>query len=315
MKILIAFMLFIFYLVSATIIEASVLLDKVVAIVNKEVITWSDLYKTMEFEATDAVKSLPPQERRRIFKENEHSFLETMIDMRLQLQEAEKRGMAVSKDDLKNAIEMIRKKYGMNKEDFEKALLQEGFAMKDYEKKLSEQMILNKIVDQEVRSKIIISEGDIDKELMSKQTIHKELEGYVISIITLPLENSKEETEAKAQMITDKLRAGESFVELARQYSKDPSSRLGGLIGFINKSDISSQFVKILEGLKEREFSEPFWNDKGLNIVLLNQKREIKGEKELRESVRQKLIEEAFNKEYKSWLKSLRERAYVEIKI
>ncbi|MCX8070571.1 MAG: SurA N-terminal domain-containing protein [Thermodesulfovibrionales bacterium] len=315
MQILSIFLIFIIFFLTSSNLESSILLDKVVAIVNKEVITWSDLYKTMEFEASDTVKSLPPQEKKKVFKENEHSFLETMIDMRLQLQEAEKRGMNVSKDDIKNAIEMIRTKYGMNKEDFEKALIQEGFTLKEYEKKLSEQMLLNKIVDQEVRSKIIISEGDIDKEISSKRSIHKELEGYVISIITLPIETSKEDTEAKAQMIIDKLKAGESFVDLARQYSKDPSARLGGLIGFINKSDISAQFLKLLDGLKEKQFSEPFWNEKGLNIVLLNQKKEIKGEKELRESVRQKLIEEAYNKEYKSWLKSLRERAYVEIKI
>jgi len=291
------------------------LLDKVVAIVNKEVITWSDLYKTMEFEATDSVKSLNQNEKRKVFKENEHSFLETMIDMRLQLQEAERKGMSVSKEDVKNAIEMIRKKYGMNKDEFEKTLLQEGFTFKDYEKKLAEQMLINKIVDQEIRNKLIISEGDIDKEINNKRIGRKDFEGFVISIITLPIDVSKEDTEERARLIINKLKAGESFADLAKQYSKDPSARAGGLIGFIKKSDLSPQFLNLLNVLKDGEFTEPIWNDRGLNIVLLNQRRDIKDDNHLRESIRQRLLENAYNREYKSWLKSLRERAYVEIKI
>src|SRR4030042_2376344 len=64
--------------------NASILLDRVVAVVNKEVITWSDLYKAMEFEATTQTKNLSKEEQKKLFKENEASFLETLIDMNLQ---------------------------------------------------------------------------------------------------------------------------------------------------------------------------------------------------------------------------------------
>ncbi len=295
--------------------EASILLDRVVAIVNKEVITWSDLYRNMEFEALESVKNMSPQEKKRIFKENEHSFLETMIDMKLQLQEAERRGMSISKEEVNNAIEMIRSKYGMTGEDFQKAIAQEGFQLKDYQKKLAEQMLLSRIVDQEVRSKIIISEEDVDRAIKNNSSIVKETEGYVISILTLSKDGSMEALEAQAVEILERLKKGESFAELARQYSADPSAKAGGALGFVNKTDISPQLMSILEGLKEQGISEPFRTDRGVSIVMLHQKREIRGEKELREAVRQKLAEEGFNRQYKNWIKSLRERSYVEIKI
>jgi peptidyl-prolyl cis-trans isomerase SurA len=295
--------------------SAAVLLDKVVAIVNKEVITWSDLYKGMEFEALDNVKNLDPKEKLKIFKENEHTFLETMIDMRLQLQEAERRGITVSKDEVQSAIEMIRNKYGMSREEFEKAIAQEGFTFKDYQKRLLEQMLLNRIVDQEVRNKIIVSEGDIDTALKNDRAMLKNIEGYVISIINLGKTGPKDALESKAKEVIERFKKGESFADLARQYSTDPSAKTGGTLGFVGKGDISPQLIKVLEGLRDNEVSEPFWTEHGLNIVLLHHKREVKGDKDLREAVRQRLTEEQFNRRYRDWLKGLRERSYVEIKI
>jgi hypothetical protein len=73
--------------------QAPILLDRVVAVVNKEVITWSELYKAMEFEAATQIKNLSPEERKKIIKQSEPSFLESLIDTRLQLQEAQRLGL------------------------------------------------------------------------------------------------------------------------------------------------------------------------------------------------------------------------------
>lgn len=294
--------------------NAGILLDKVVAIVNKEVITWSELYKTMEFEAGDAIKNLPPEEKRRVFKENEHTFIETMIDMKLQLQEAERNGITVSKEDINNAVDMIRNKHGMSKEEFESAIKNEGFTISEYRKKLTEQILLNRIVDQEIRNKTILSENEIQNALKD-DAIMREIEGYTLSIITLKRIQDKEGLEAKAKEIYERLKNGEPFASLARQFSQDPSGQLGGSLGFISKRDISPQLKKVIDTLKEKEFSAPYWTDAGITILLLTERREYKDEKDKREAVKQRLSEERFNIRYRSWLKGLRERAYVEIKI
>ncbi|MCX8027318.1 MAG: SurA N-terminal domain-containing protein [Thermodesulfovibrionales bacterium] len=311
---LMRFLLVVFILFFVTQAYAGIMLDKVVAIVNKEVITWSELYKSMEFEATDVIKNLPPEEKKKLFKENEHNFLETMIDMKLQLQEAEKNGITVSKADIDNAIEMIRNKHGLSKEDFESAIKKEGFTLSEYRKKLTEQIILNRIVDQEIRNKIIVSDDDINKALADDKTI-REIEGYSLSIIVLKKTQDKEGLERLAKEIYERIKNGESFETLARQHSQDTSAPLGGNLGFISKKDISAQLKRVIDTLKEKEVSEPYWTDMGITIIRLNERREYKDEKERREAVKQKLLEERFNTRYRSWLKGLRERAYVEIKI
>ena len=116
---------------------ASILLDRVVAVVNKEVITWSELYKAMEFESTTQTRNLSDEERRKLFKENEDSFLENLIDMRLQLQEARNLGIDVNQHEITETIDSIQKKYSMTQADFTESLKKEGLSLEEYRKRLS----------------------------------------------------------------------------------------------------------------------------------------------------------------------------------
>lgn len=295
--------------------DSAILLDKVVAIVNKEVITWSDLYKAMEFEANDEIKAMKDEDKRRFFKENEAMFLESLIDMRLQLQEAAKAGITASEEDVNRAIENIQKKYSMTDEAFKEAISKEGFTLAEYRKKLSEQITISRIVEREVRSKILVTEGEIDKYLSENKDLAKEIEGFHISHIFLRKTDDKKQLEEKAMGIYQKIKAGEGFPELARQYSEDASARSGGDLGFIKKSDMSKDFLNVLSKMKVGDVSEPFWGVDGIHIIRLDEKKEIKTPQELREMVRQKLLDEKFNREYKNWIKGLREKAYVEIKM
>jgi len=298
-----------------TFANSAILLDKVMAIVNKEVITWSDLYKAMGFEATDEIKAMKDEDKRRFFRENESIFLESLIDMRLQLQEAVKAGVSASDEDVNKAIENIQKKYSMTDEAFKDAIGKEGFTIAEYRKKLSEQITISRIVEQDVRSKVLVTEGEIDKYLSENKEMARESDGFNISHIFLKKTDDKKQLEEKAMEIYKKIKAGENFSDLAKQYSEDASARSGGELGFIKKSDMSKDFLDVLSKMKVGDVSEPFWGGNGIHIIRLNDKREIKSPQELREAVRQKLLDEKFSREYKNWIKGLREKAYVEIKI
>ena len=89
---------------------SAVLLDRVVAVVNSEVITWSELYKMMEYEAANRIRGMDEKEKGKVFKDNEAQFLQNLIDMRLQLQEARKIGIHVSKEEISEAIDSIKNK-------------------------------------------------------------------------------------------------------------------------------------------------------------------------------------------------------------
>lgn len=299
--------------------HASILLDRVVAVVNKEVITWSELYKVMEFEATTQIKNLSEEERKKIFKESEASFLETLIDMRLQLQEARTLGLEVTQEEITETIENIKKKYSMTQTDFVESLKKEGLSLEDYHKRLSEQILINKVVNYQIRNKIVISDADVKQYMEANKEAFSGSETYRLrQIFFKKPEGStvdKKSVEEKALEIIKRLKAGEDFSALARVHSEDPSGRLGGDLGFVNKDLLAKEFVTVLSGMNAGDFSMPFWTDKGLHIIKLDEKISAQNRDKVREDVQRQLTEEQFSEKYKSWTKGLREKAFIEIRL
>jgi len=294
--------------------SGAILLDKVVAVVNSEVITWSELYKAMEFDASPAVKAMSEQERRTIFKQNETVFLENLIDMRLLLQEAKKANINASDDEVNKTMAAIREKYAMSDAAFLDGLLKEGFTMEEYKKKLSEQIIINRLVDLEVRSKIVLTEDGVNAYLAKNKEMAAGDEGYKISHILIRKSDDPGQAEQKAQSIYERIKAGENFADAARKDSDDPSAKAGGSLGFVNKSDLSKEYLAALSRLKPGEVSEPFNTNRGMHIVLLESARLYNSPAELKQAVRDKMFAEKFERDYRAWIKGLRQRSYVEIK-
>ncbi len=299
----------------SAIADGAILLDRIMAIVNKDVITWSELYKAMEFEASDEIRAMKDEERRKFFKENEMTFLDSMIDMKLQLQEAGRYGVFAKDEDINRAIDGIKKKYSMTNDMFEEAINREGYTKEEYRKKLAEQIALSRIVDHEVKSKVVVTEKEIDAYMSDNKEIEKDKEGFDISHIFIKRTGDEKQTEAVAGDIYERIKAGEDFSELARRHSQDPSARTGGHMGFIKKIDLSKDFLNMLLKIKKGEITEPFWSSNGIHILRLNDVRLFQSREELRESVRQKLLDEKVEKQYKNWMRGLRDRAYIEIKL
>jgi len=297
---------------------ASILLDRVVAVVNKEVITWSELYKAMEFEAATQVKSLSGEQRTKLFKENEASFLESLIDMRLQLQEAQNIGIAVTQNEIAETIDNIQKKYSMTQADFTESLKKEGLSLEEYKKRLSDQILINKVVTSQIRNKIVVSDAEVNRYMDANKETFTGSETYKLRQIFFkkPAENIDKKTiEEKATEIMKRLKDGEDFSALARMYSEDSSARSGGDLGFVKKEILAKEFIDVLSDMKVGDYSMPFWTDKGLHIIKLDEKVSAENAAKVKDDVRKQLAEEHFSEKYKNWIKGLREKSYIEIRL
>jgi peptidyl-prolyl cis-trans isomerase SurA len=299
----------------ASIANSAILLDRIAAIVNKEVITWSELYKAMEFEAADEIKAMKEEDRRRFFKENEMDFLDSLIDIRLKLQVADRAGIRVSPAEVDRAVEDIKKKHGMTDEMFKEAIKQEGFTLAEYRRRLAEQIIVSRLVEQEIRSKILVTEREIDKYVSENKDQLKESEGFHISHIFLRRQDDKKQVEEKAMEIYKMLKNGADFQDIASQYSEDAAARVGGNLGFVRKTHMTPEFLNVLSDMKAGDISKPFWSENGVHILRLNEVITLGDAGKLREMARQLLMNEKLNRDYKNWIKGLRERAYIEIKL
>lgn len=306
-----------FFLVSSSLSSASVLLDRVVAVVNDEVITWSELYRAMEADASPQLKEMEEEDRREIFRENEGQFLETLINQRLQLQEAKKQGIWAYEDEIITTIENIKKKYSMTDDKFNESLEKEGFTPEEYRDRLRNEIIISKITSQLIRNKIVVTDEDMKEYTAENKGISKSSESCRISQIFFKkpaTEPEEKEVEEKAALVLSKIKNKESFSDLANNYSEDPSSAAGGDMGFIRKDQMTKEFVDVLQGMKEGETSSPFWTEKGLHIIKLYEKTDPKSTKEINEEIREDLKNKIFMERYNAWIKSLREKSFIEIR-
>jgi peptidyl-prolyl cis-trans isomerase SurA len=297
--------------------HANVLLDRVVAVVNQDVITWSELYKAMEADASPKIKELQKDEQRKVFKENEAVFLETLINVRLQLQEAKNAGIRVSDEELQGAIDNIKKKYSMSDDAFNESLKQEGLTFAEYKKRLWEQIVISKLVNSQIRSKIVVTDEDLNKFVAENKEVLENNESYGISQILLKKQNDVDNRtlEEKADDLLKKIEQGESFSDLAKQYSEDPSAKAGGDLGLLKKSQLNKNFTDIISQMKPGDVSKPFWTENGLHIIKLESRTEVKNKGEALEEARERLNNKLFRERYNAWIKSLREKSFIEVRL
>ena len=299
-------------------VDAAILLDRVVAQVNKEVITWSELYQMMERESPDDMKALDEEERKKIFKEHEEDFLERLIDIRLQIQEAKRLGIEASPEEVQEAIDNIKKKYMLTDETLKASLEKEGLNFDEYKKRMSEQILISKLVSQQVRSKIVVTDEEVNEFYNKHKGAFASEESYKLRQIFFKMpENSdmKKDLKEKASDIVARIRKGEDFSHLAQEFSEDPSGKNGGDLGYIQKEFLAKEFLDALSNMKIGDTSMPFWTEQGLNIIKLEDKKSAKTGKAIREEIKNKLLQAKFMKSYDRWLKDLRNGARIVIRL
>ena len=297
--------------------SASILLDRVVAVVGRDVITWSELYKAMEFELSSKLAGLSPEEKKEQLKRYEKDFLDMLIDTKIQLNEARRLNIGVSEEDINSAINRIRQKYGLSEKEFLEALRNEGLTLQEYKKKVTEQITLSKLVNIEIRSKIIVTEDEIENYIKTNGDSFDLSESYRIRHIIFPAGTDEEKADArkKATEVIKLLDSGESFESVVRKFSEGSDASKGGDLGFIKKKDLAKEFLQVIEGMKVGEYSKPFWSGKGFHVIMLEGKSLPNSEAAMKKKVRELLIEKKLRKSLKDYLRSLRSRVFIEVKL
>lgn len=292
----------------------SYFVDKVVAVVNKEVITWSELYKYMEFVSKDELKSLNPDEKFKYFNARQQDFLERLIDTKLQIDEAERFGIFVSDSEIASAISDIKKKYNMTDEAFIETLKHEGMTLNDYKKMLKEQIIIGRAINTLVKSKIIIADSDINNYISRHPEVVCDDEGYYVSQIFIKKRENETELKEKINEVLKRLINGETFSKVASQLSEDTATaKTGGSLGLLRKKEIAPALSNLFSRLNVGQIAEPMMTEHGVYIFKLDGVCFKKDSEQLKNYVRNLLEDERFKKEYKLWVKSLRQKAYIEI--
>lgn len=300
-------------------VQSALLLDRVVATVNDEVITWSELMNIIFFEGREYLNSKSDKSREEKIRELERPLLNTLIEMKLQTQEAKKMGLFVTDEEIDAAISDIRSKYNMAEDAFLASLQREGIAVEDYRRGLSDRILLQKAVNYAVKGSVVVTDKEVEEYFnANREQYNNEKDRFRIRQIffRIPADAAgREELEKTARDILQRIKNGESFAKLAGEYSEGPGRQFGGDLGYINRGSALPEIEEAADGLGTGEVSEPFWSGAGLHIIKLEERVGAGGIEKAREKIRERLFEKAYELKYHEWKTGLKEKAYIEIKL
>jgi peptidyl-prolyl cis-trans isomerase SurA len=249
------------------------LLDRIIAVVNDEVITRHDLEEKVNLVTKQLANQGTPLPPRPVL---EKQLLERMINERAQLQFGKETGVRVDDFQLEKALSRIAQDNAMTLTQFRDALEKDGMSFAKFREDLRAEIILSRIKEREVLNKIVVSEAEIDNYLAQAQKGRDSEYNLAHVLVQVPEQATPErirERKAKAEEALAKLKAGEDFRKVAAGYSDAPDALQGGALGWRAAGRLPAMFVEIVETLQVGEVTPVLRSANGFHIVKLLEKR------------------------------------------
>ncbi len=252
-------------------VNAGVPLDRIVAIVNEDVIMQSELHnklRTLINQLTEQKAQLPPRDIL------EQQVLEQLILNKLQLQFAANTGIMVDDESLYRAISNIASENKLNLSQFREILERDGYSYEAFREDIRNEIIISRLRQRQVDNRVTVTDREIDYHLANEEVQGGTETEYRLShiLVATPDEATQEEIDqAKlvAEKILEDLANGEDFAMLARTISDGQQALDGGDLGWRKAGDIPNLFAGHVTNLKEGEVSELIQNSSGFHIIKL----------------------------------------------
>jgi peptidyl-prolyl cis-trans isomerase SurA len=296
--------------------------DRIVAIVNDDVISLYDLNQEMK-PFVKKIKSMgyPEDKEKQTLYKLRSQILNRLIDQRLADQEARRMKISVSDEEVHNTIERIKQAGQGTDEDLRNALAAQGITMAEYREKVRDQLLKSRLVNREIKSKIAIPPEEIKAYYESHPEEFGGQKVYHLYLIfkQFPVDADEGQKEAVEQELKDalqKVRAGEvSFSALAEAISDAPQASSGGYLGAFELKDLSQQLRPLLAGMKDDDMTPILKSDQGLQVFWI-EKIDVKTGKTLEEAtseIERKLYNQKVNEKYQVWIQELRNKSAIKI--
>lgn len=308
-------------LLSAGGARAARVVDRVVAVVNDDIIldTELDQFAAPSFRGPDP----ETPEGKKAWDDTKRKALEAMVDSKLIQQQAVELKLTVTTEEVDRAIEQVKTQNKLDDNTFAEALKSQGYTMDAYRKSLRKQILELKVVSQAVRSRVSV--GDEEVRTYYKQN-EKALSGADRQVhlrqilVNLGEKASDDEIEKKkrvAMKVVELAREGRPFGELAKQYSDDESTKAsGGDLGFLAKGVLVDELDEAVQAMEPGDVRGPIRTARGWIVLQLVERKaaDIRPLEEVKEQLRKQLYDQQVEKAQASWLKELRKKAHVDIR-
>ena len=315
-------------LVTALAVPRADILEQVLVKVNGDIITKTEL----EQKQIAALRQKNPNLRandeaalRQALAEVTPQVIVDAVDELLIMQRGRELGYTMSNEQFNDIVANIKKENKLEDDaQFQAALKQEGLTMADLRRQLEKTMIVQRVQQTEVMSKLQVT----DAELKMYYDSHKEsfttkpqmtLREILVSVptsdrgVNVGLED---EARAKAEDIRKRLMAGEPFARLAADLSDSPSKANGGLVGPVTPDVLAPELQKAVEGLKPGDLTPVLRTARGFQVIKMEtlEAATIKPYEESRDEIADRIANEKRRGEYTKFMEKLRGQAIIDWK-
>ena len=297
--------------------------DRIVAVVNDEVITLAELDHEFEPYAKNINESYKGPDKDDVIRKNKNALLRQMIDQILIEQTAKKAGgiAAIKDEEVTSILNEMLAKNKTTMGDYVKKLAAEGSSLDHVRKEIKSQMLRMRLLRREVQSKIIVTDEEIGAYYDQHRDDYEGKEASHIKQIFLPVSESdpgtvRAQTKKLATELRDRISKGDSFEMLAVQYSKGPTAAQGGDIGFVEKGVIVPEVEKAAFSLPVGKLSEVIETEQGYHLIVVIDKQGagLKPIATVRSEVKAKIEEEKISKKFEEWMEDLRKKSFIDIR-
>jgi len=310
-----------FFLLVGPFSSSEAVVDRIVAVVNQEIITLSEVEKWAgPFQ--EEIQTKDRLERRERVRGVYRKVLEKLVEEKLIDQEVKRSGVKVTSKEIEGALEEVKRRNAATQEDLEKALANEGLTLEAYKKEIEKRLQRMKLINWAVKVESQAGERELRDFYQKNIDQYRSNESYRPNqiLFLVPKEATPEgirEIRKKCEKVLEKVKGGEDFGEVAILYSEDISAKDRGDLGYFKKGELLPELEKEALRLQVGEVSGIIRTNFGFHIIKLLDRKggTLPPFEEVKEKVKADYYDKEMEKAFQQFLSTLKEKSVIEIKL
>ncbi|HMK67108.1 MAG TPA: peptidylprolyl isomerase [Stellaceae bacterium] len=244
----------------------------IAAVVNDDVISTADLEARVRLVLLSSQLPDNPQVRQRVVPQ----VLRSLVDEKLEMQEAKRYNVAISEKDVAQAIERLEQQNRLAKGGLDKILQAQGIPRSTLVAQVTSSLAWNRLVEGRLAQNVTVSEEEINETIARiKEQIGRPQSRIGEIFLSVDKPDQEAEVKALADRLVEQIKAGASFNAVAQQFSQSPTAAVGGDLGWVSAGELPGEVGKVIETMQPGQLSPPIRGTGGFYLIYLADRRTL----------------------------------------
>lgn len=286
------------------------IVDKVIAIVNDDIITLKEAQRYIRVEQAGKFVSIDEYFRNIKIRDR----LDTLVDDVLIRQQARKLKIDISDREIDMIIENIKKQNLISDLELREQLQKDGITLRDFKEGIKMNALRNRVVARAIAPDLNITEAT----LRTYYEQHgEEFRTEEIKIQQIFVSGQRQDGQKRALTVYELLKEGKPFEKVAQEYSDEPTGSAGGDVGWVQSEELIPMLRDALKQIQVGMITPVVSTPYGFHVLKLNdtRKEDLPPFDEVKGKIQQVMMRKEGERKYKEYVQKLKESSYIEVKI